>query len=99
MKKLIVMLLLGASLLPGLVGTDCLAKEPTKQTTATLAVNLNRASVAELQAVPGIGPATAERIVAYRDQHGTFTSLEQLVEVKGIGQAKLAKLRSHLTVD
>lgn len=56
-------------------------------------VHLNGASVEDLDALPGIGPATAERIIAWRDEHGGFSSVEQLVEVPGIGPAKLDQLR------
>jgi competence protein ComEA len=52
-----------------------------------------------LQVLPGVGPALSERIVSYRDEHGPFKSVDQLAEVKGIGEAKLAKLKNQLTVD
>jgi competence protein ComEA len=56
-------------------------------------VHLNGASAEDLDALPGIGPATAERIIAWRDLNGGFSSVEQLVEVPGIGPAKLEQLR------
>lgn len=62
-------------------------------------IHLNKATVEELQALPGVGPALSERIVLYRTEHGPFRSVEQLTEVNGVGQAKLSKLRSQLTVD
>ena len=55
--------------------------------------NLNTASVQELQRLPRIGPALAERIVAYRQAHGPFRSPEQVTEVKGIGDKTLEKMR------
>lgn len=55
-------------------------------------VNLNRANAAALQTLPGIGPALAERIITHRETHGEFTSVEQLVEVSGIGPAILANI-------
>ena len=56
-------------------------------------VAINTAPPAELQKLPGIGPVLAERIVAYRNQSGTIATVEQLLEVKGIGPAKLDRLR------
>ncbi|MFZ2501116.1 MAG: helix-hairpin-helix domain-containing protein, partial [Nocardioides sp.] len=62
------------------------------------AVNLNTATAAELDALPGVGPVTAQAIVAWRDKNGGFSSVEQLGEVDGIGPARLAKLRDHVSV-
>lgn len=62
-------------------------------------VNLNTASAAELETLPGIGPAFAQRIIDYRLEHGAFATVEQLTEVKGIGPATLDKLRHLITVD
>ena len=61
-------------------------------------VNINTASEAELETVTGIGPATAKKIVAHREQHGPFTSVDQLEEVPGIGPAKLEGMRAEVTV-
>lgn len=62
-------------------------------------IRLNQATAQQLQALPGVGPALSERIVAYRDEHGSFRSVDQLAEVNGIGEAKLVKLKKYLTVD
>lgn len=61
-------------------------------------LNLNAATEAELEALPGIGPVLAQRIVAYRQKKGRFTSLRQLMEVEGIGQKKYEALRDLLTI-
>ena len=61
-------------------------------------LDLNAASAADLDRLPGVGPATATAIVRYREQHGPFTSVEQLGEVPGIGPAKLDALRPLVTV-
>lgn len=61
-------------------------------------VNLNSATASELETLPGIGPTTAAAIVAHRDQHGPFASVDELGEVAGIGPAKLAALRGLVTV-
>lgn len=62
-------------------------------------VELNRATVEELMELPGIGPVLAERIVAFREQHGPFTSVEDLLQVPGIGEATLEALRPLVTVE
>jgi competence protein ComEA len=61
-------------------------------------VDLNRATAAELDELPGVGPSTAQAIIAYREEHGPFRSVEQLLEVRGIGQAKLDGLRDLVRV-
>jgi competence protein ComEA len=61
-------------------------------------VNLNTATVEELQTLPGVGPVLAGRIVAYREEHGGFRSVEELREVAGIGDATFAELEPRITV-
>jgi len=61
-------------------------------------VDLNTATVEQLDKLPGIGPVTAAAIVAWRDAHGSFTSVDQLGEVDGIGTARLEKLRNLVRV-
>lgn len=61
-------------------------------------VNLNTATQAELEALPGIGPSLAQAIVAERDRRGGFTSVDQLRQVRGIGDKRFADLRPLVTV-
>lgn len=61
-------------------------------------IDLNSATVEQLDGVPGIGTVTAQRIVQWRDQHGRFTSVDQLGEVGGIGEVRLARLRDLVRV-
>ena len=61
-------------------------------------VNLNTATVSDLDALPGIGPVLAQRIVSYRDQQGRFTSVEQLDDVPGIGPSIYDQLKTLVTV-
>lgn len=61
-------------------------------------VDLNAATEAELDALPGVGPVTAKAIIAWRETNGRFTDVEQLAEVDGIGPARLARLRELVTV-
>lgn len=62
-------------------------------------VNINSASLDDLMLLPGIGPATARRIIEKRASLGGFTSVAQLTEVKWIGKVKLDKIRNLVTVD
>ena len=62
-------------------------------------VNLNTASLEELDGLPGIGPSKAQAIIDYRTAHGPFTSVDQLDEVKGFGPSTVDKLRPHVTID
>jgi competence protein ComEA len=61
-------------------------------------LDLNTATVGQLDALPGVGPAIAQAIVAYRDKHGAFASVEDLADVPGIGPAKLDALRDLVRV-
>lgn len=61
-------------------------------------VNINTASVDELQELQGVGPATAQAIVDYRTEQGPFTAIEGIMDVPGIGDAKFAALKDSITV-
>lgn len=75
-------------------GPTANAKEPGQ----TSPVNLNTASESELDTLPGVGPATAAAIIAWRTENGPFASVDQLVNVPGIGSARLARLAPLVTV-
>lgn len=61
-------------------------------------VDLNRAAEADLVKLKGIGPVKAKAIIAYRDAHGPYTKLEQLMKVKGIGPKTFEKLKEDITI-
>jgi competence ComEA-like helix-hairpin-helix protein len=61
-------------------------------------INLNSASAAGLQQVPGIGPSTANKILEMRKSYGAFKSVDDLLAIKGIGPKRLEKMRKYLTV-
>lgn len=63
------------------------------------AVNINAATAQELEALPGIGPVLAGRIIAYRARHGPFRRLEDLLQVQGIGPGLLRRLRDAVRFD
>lgn len=64
-----------------------------------LPVNINTATAEVLDVLPGIGPALAGRIIAYREEHGPFTAVEQLLEVSGIGEKVLDGLRDQIILE
>ena len=66
--------------------------------TANAPVNLNAASAAQLQTLPGVGSSTAQRILEYRQKNGAFKKIEELMNVKGIGEKSFLKLKPLITV-
>jgi competence protein ComEA len=61
-------------------------------------INLNQATVEQLDTLPGVGPVTAQRILDWRTRHGRFSSVEQLREVEGIGERRFGQLRDQVTL-
>ncbi|ADR34597.1 competence protein ComEA helix-hairpin-helix repeat protein [Sulfuricurvum kujiense DSM 16994] len=61
-------------------------------------VNINRANSAQLQTLNGVGPAKAQEILKYRKAHGRFNTVDELVNVKGIGPRTLIKLKPHVSI-
>ncbi|MBQ8827061.1 MAG: helix-hairpin-helix domain-containing protein [Oscillospiraceae bacterium] len=64
-----------------------------------LLVNINTADVKELMTVKGIGEATAEKIIAYREENGSFESVDELIEINGIGEKKLEQFRPYVVIE
>jgi competence protein ComEA len=65
---------------------------------STQVVNINTASAAEFEALPGIGPKMAARIVEYRQKNGPFKKVEELMNVRGLGEKNFLKLKAQLTI-
>lgn len=61
-------------------------------------VNVNQADAAELQTINGIGPAKAEAIITYREEHGEFQQIEDLRNISGFGEKTIERLKNQLTV-
>ncbi|MGA7837081.1 MAG: helix-hairpin-helix domain-containing protein, partial [Ignavibacteriaceae bacterium] len=66
---------------------------------AEKSINLNTANMKSLMRLPGIGPKTAEKIINYRKLKGKFTSLDELLKVKGIGKVKFSKIKKYLYIE
>jgi competence protein ComEA len=79
-------------------GTAPADDAPVGTSTGTGPVDLNTATPEELDTLPGVGPATAAAIIEHRERNGPFRSVEELLEVPGIGDAKLAQLRDLVRV-
>ena len=83
------------------VGSSAAPRRPeirTRGSHATGRVDLNRATASELETLPGVGPALAARILEARNRLGRFTSVDQLVSVRGIGAATVERLRPRVRV-
>lgn len=72
--------------------------DPTARRTVRFEVNVNEADWPEIAQLPAIGPIMAQRLVAYRQTHGPFRSVEEVVMVKGIGEKTLAAIAPYVTV-
>lgn len=70
---------------------------PDKITSGT--ININSASKSELMRLPGIGEATAQKIISYREEKGNFLSIEEIMNVSGIGEKKFETMKSYLAVE
>ncbi len=88
-RKLVAALLLGAALSAGGPGVGVAEEQPG-------VVDLNSATLDQLVALPGVGEKTAQAILDARKERGGFESVEELLDVRGIGAANLEKLRPHL---
>lgn len=65
---------------------------------SNLKININKASEEKLQEIPGVGPSMAQKIVSYRKENGKFNSIEELKNVKGIGDKKFEKMKEYISI-
>ena len=75
------------------------APEAVPETTDTGRININTATASQLDSLPGIGPVLAQRIIDYREAHGPFTALAQLMQVEGIGEKRLSAILDLITIE
>lgn len=61
-------------------------------------ININRATQAELETIPGVGPSTALKIITYRNENGKYKSIEDIKNVSGIGDSKYEKMKNYITI-
>lgn len=96
---MVILLILGIGVATAAAQTGASRKTAASaQASAATPVNLNTASASQLEGLPGIGKAMAERIVEYRQKNGSFKKAEDLMNVRGIGEKNFLKLKALVTV-
>ncbi len=100
LKRMNLALALFLCLSLALAPLSALAQKSTgsSKAAATEKVNLNTASLDQLQTLPGVGPAVAKRILEHRAKIGKFTKIEEILNVKGIGEKRFQRMKDRLTV-
>ncbi|MEO8678288.1 MAG: helix-hairpin-helix domain-containing protein [Vicinamibacterales bacterium] len=94
----LVLVLLAAASSPAQSGDRPPAQPPAAETEKKATLNLNTATQQQLEALPGIGPKTAERILEFRQKNGAFKKVEELMNIKGIGEKGFLKIKPLISV-
>ena len=93
-----VLLVLGMGMATTAAQESARKNTESSSASASAPINLNTASVAQLETLPGIGRSTAERILEYRQKNGSFKKIEDLMNVRGVGEKSFLKLKPLITV-
>jgi competence protein ComEA len=98
MDRLFLSLFVVSVLMAGVAQTHAQTASGKSESRPLATVNLNTATAAELETLPGIGASTAARILEYRQKNGPFKKIEELMNVQGVGEKSFLKLRQQITV-
>lgn len=90
--------LLGVSVAPAAAQAVQKDGPPAKKVAVAAPINLNTATASQLTSLPGIGAKTAERIIEYREKSGGFKKIEELMNVRGVGEKSFLKIKDLITV-
>ncbi len=70
---------------------------PSGISSSSSKININKASISELEKIPGVGPSTAQKIITYREEHGKFSTIDDIKNVSGIGSKKFENIKEYIT--